>query len=209
MQIAFSTNTAIAYVLLVRALYGNDSQLHQIERAGARALLVVAERNVAASAENPTGRLASSLKIYRARKGGFGVAANKRGDGNYGRGGTGVRYATPHHQGHPLNDPTRFYYQPTDPAPAVEKAVVAQHQKQWNEVVRRAKVLDGQFGAQAETELRAKILRSGTKFAGGTQGRKAAATLTALERRGTIAAVATTVLPATSGTALPTGVLGA
>ena len=198
MQIAMPTATMEEWILWCRALYGNDAQIGAIERAGARAMMPVIKRNIAETAENPTGRLASSARTYRARKGGYGVRLNRAGDYSRkaGRRG-GVRYAMPYHQGHPLNDPTKFLHRPEDPTATVAAAMRAQHAKQGAELTRRAQVLSGHFGKKAELELRAKLSRAGQKLMRGrwgtkTQGGRAAATLRVLERDGTVGQIATT-----------------
>ena len=196
MQIAMPTATMEEWILWCRALYGNDSQIGAIERAGARAMMPVVKGNIAATAENPTGRLAGSARVYRNRKGGYGVALNRAGD--YGRNAGkrgGVRYAMPHHQGHQRNNPTKFLHRPQDPTAAVAAAMHRQHDKQGAELTRRAQTLSGYFGKKAEAELRAKMSRAGQKLMRGrwgtqTQGGRAAATLKVLEREGAVRQIA-------------------
>ena len=197
-ELAFAAGTVEKHLLLVRALYGNDSQINAIERAGARAALKVVRRNIRATSETYTGRLAKSARVYRARAGGVGVRVNKR--GSYKKSGDGVRYGAAVHQGHGTHFGTVFYHYPMDPSTDAESAMRETHRKQTLELINRAKVLQGRLGPEAEAELRARLTRAGSKLAAGRaiggagriQGTRAAATLQVLERSGDIEYLAST-----------------
>lgn len=166
-RIALPGATMEEWVKGVAAVYGNRSQVNAIERAGAAAWRKVARRN----APRRRGELRKSIGTFRSRQGGMGIKVNRKGDGNYGPDGTGVRYGTVVHQGREESAPFAgqpFFYGPTDPESAIRQAVQAKLGEHLRTVSDRAAALLGRLGPAAQEEIEAKIAKGSARFGGGS-----------------------------------------
>lgn len=177
------------YADLVQALMGSHATANAVQLAGARSAVKSAKGLVQARAKNRTGRMESSIKAQGRVVGGRVRAVDSRGRtrwvetgipkrrvgalirvnraGDYSREAGvrgGVRYGTAVHQGARGSEPMRFLYDAVDLAGPRGQAVAAM-EEQWvknrDRLIVRAKILEGMFGKEAQSELAARLIRAG------------------------------------------------
>ena len=152
------------WAALIQFLYGSRNHVNAVADAGAKEFLRVA-RTIA---PRKTGKMRRAMKSYRKRRGDevrFGVVGNTRGDGNYGKRGTGVRYTTMQHQGSPHNPPGKFMYRATDELGyRIDSAMARAHNKQVREIQRRARAFTGRLGSAERNRLLGAQSRAISRF---------------------------------------------
>jgi len=175
------------------AVMGSLAQVNAVPRAGARIVAAAARTIVPVyppppAGDNHGGKLKASIRErmgsqreqlveydfrgqmrrqWRGRRlrSVAKVGINRRGDGDYSRTGTGVRYGTAVHQGATLNNghvmpPRPFLYQAIDAnTNEIDEAMQHQYDLMLNRFAARSKVLTGMYGAHHQRELRARIAR--------------------------------------------------